>query len=264
VIALDIAYSVYAANQAYYREAFTAALAAVTGRPLSSIYVTNFQRSSVGTTIVYFDTILQGTDYDVVSAAAAVQALFCPPAGTAVVVGTPACPPLLAALAAAGLPAAGAYYNDMQVASNFNAALAEVPISAGKVGTWRFADSNEVVVLDLPYSSYAANQQYFKEAFTAGMAQALGVVEVAVFVNDFQQSPLGNVLLYFDVALPATSSSAIPVMFAQVAGLFQACNGAGASPVGCPAGAPLISALQQFGLPITQAYYNQENAPAAG
>jgi len=49
-------------------------------------------------------------------------------------------------------------------------------------------------------------------------------------------------------------------MFSQVANLFTACNGAGVSPVGCPAGSSslLVTKLQSFGLPITNAYYNQQ------
>ena len=54
-------------------------------------------------------------------------------------------------------------------------------------------------------------------------------------------------------------------MFSQVSALFQPCNGAGASPVGCNAGATslLVSKLQQYGLPIMDAYYNQQAAPGS-
>jgi len=84
-------------------------------------------------------------------------------------------------------------------------------------------------------------------------------------VNDFQASAAGTTLIYFDIELPATTSSAIPAMFGQVANLFEACLGAGVSPVGCPAGptSSLVTHLQQFGLPITDAYYNQQPAAAS-
>jgi len=264
VIAIDIPYSTYAANQAYYREAFIAGFAATTGRSLVSVYITNFQVSSVGTTLIYFDTILMGTDYDVAAAAAVVQGLFnladasC--AGSAPV-GCPAYPALTDAMTANGLPVAGAFYNDQLSSSTFNTAAATAPIVPSQVGTWHYADSNEVLALDIPYSSYATNQQYYKEAFTAGAAAALGVVQDAIFVNDFQQSAAGGTLIYFDIALPATSSSAIPVMFSQVASLFTQCNSAGVSPVGCNAGptSVLTTKLQHFGLPVTDVYYNQQN-----
>ena len=156
------------------------------------------------------------------------------------------------------------------------------PVIASEVGTWQFADSNEVIALDIPYSTYGAflvpgrfrprvdvssrvavsatNQQYYKEAITAGVAAALGVAQDAIYVNDFQMSASGTTLIYFDIALPAVSSSSIPVMFSQVSSLFTACNGAGVSPVGCPAGSSslLVTKLQSFGLPITNAYYNQQ------
>ena len=69
-------YGVYAARQAYYREAFIAAFAAVQHDRVYSVYVTNYQASSVGTTLLYFDTIISGTDYDVAAANQAVQTLF--------------------------------------------------------------------------------------------------------------------------------------------------------------------------------------------
>jgi len=266
VIALDIPYSLYASSQAYYREAFIAAFADVAGRSLTSVYITNFQASSAGTTLIYFDTILYGTDYDVATAAASVQALFnmsdasC---AASAPVGCPAFAALTDALVNNGLPVAGVYYNDQFSVSTF--IPNGNPFSAPAVGTWQFADSNEVLALDIVYATYATNQQYYKEAFTAGVAAALGTAPNAVFVNDFQQSAAGGTLIYFDIALPATTSSAIPQMFSQVASLFSACNGAGVSPVGCSAGASsvLVTKLQEFGLPITDVFYNQQN-PAAG
>lgn len=79
-------------------------------------------------------------------------------------------------------------------------------------------------------------------------------------MNDFQQSAAGTTLIYFDIELPATTSSAIPAMFAQVANLFTECNGAGVSPVGCPAGASslLVTKMKEYGLPITDVYYNNQ------
>ena len=48
-------------------------------------------------------------------------------------------------------------------------------------------------------------------------------------------------------------------MFSQVQSLFTPCNGAGVSPVGCNAGptSTLVTKLKQYGMPITDAYYNQ-------
>jgi hypothetical protein len=262
VIAVDIPYRVYAAQQAYYREAFIAAIATVREQLLYSVYVTNFQQSSQGTTLIYFDTIFLGSDYDVAAASAAVRALFdvgsadC--AATAPI-GCPALSELTDAFAASGLPAAAAYYNDQFAASAF------VPpsgtVSASQVGTWQFADSNEVIAIDIAYSAYATQQQYYKEAFIAAVAQTLGLGFDAVFVNDFQKSSAGTTKIYFDVVLDVTSSSvAVPAMLGSVQALFAACRGSGNAPIGCNAGpgSVLVLALQQYGLPVTDAYYNDE------
>jgi len=180
VIAVDIPYATYAASQAYYREAFIAAIAAVSGRSLTSIYITNFQASSAGTTLIYFDTILDGTDYDVAAAAAAVQSLFVlndTSCAATTPVGCPAHIALTNAMVGNGLPAAAAFYNDQLVASIFvpavmvrvaavaelalrlahaslNSLLSAQPIDSAAVGTWQFADSNEVLALDILYSTY--------------------------------------------------------------------------------------------------------------
>jgi hypothetical protein len=262
VIAIDIPYGVYAAQQAYYREAFIAAMADVRDQLIFSVYVTNFQQSSVGTTLIYFDTIILGSDYDVAAASAAVQALFdtsSADCASTAPIGCPAHSQLLGAFVAYGLPAAAAYYNDQFAPSAFVAPNSA--INASQVGTWQFADSNEVIAINIAYSVYATQQQYYKEAFTAAVAQSLGVEGHAVFVNDFQQSSAGTTKIYFDVELPATSSSvAVPAMLSSVQGLFQACHGDGSAPIGCSAGttSPLVIALQQFGLPITDAFYNDE------
>jgi hypothetical protein len=158
-------YSVYAAGQAFYREAFIAAFAASTSHSLVAVYITNFQASSQGTTLIYFDTIMQGSDYDVAAAAAAVQALFNltdPSCSATTPVGCPAFSALTTAMVSKGLPAAGVFYNDQLSISNYFANGAG-PIIAAEVGTWQFADSNEVLALDISYSIYATNQQFFKE-----------------------------------------------------------------------------------------------------
>jgi hypothetical protein len=226
------------------------------------VYVTNFQQSSVGTTLIYFDTIIVGSDYDVAAASAAVQALFDTSSAICASTTPIACPArsqLTAAFALYGLPAAAAYYNDQFAASAFVAPSGA--INSTQVGTWQFADANEVIAINIVYSVYATQQQYYKEAFTAAVAQSLGVSGEAVFVNDFQQSSAGTTKIYFDIELDATSSSvAVPAMLGSVQALFEACQGAGIAPIGCSAGAtsPLVVALREFGLPITDAFYNDE------
>ena len=259
VIALDIPYATYAVNQAFYREAFTSAMASVQGRMPYTVYVTNFQTSSAGTTLIFFDTILYGTDYDTVAANAAVHALF---NGTDV--GCPALPALIAAFNANGLPVNAAYYNDQYALSTW-AVSGTPPIAASQIGSWQHSDSGEVIALDVAYGVYATNQQFYKEAFAAAMADALSLPMDAVWVNDFQQSAAGTVLVYFDVALSATSSTAISNTFMDIVGLFStnAASCAATTPIGCPAGSALVAKLQQYGLPLTGAYYNQQQPATA-
>jgi hypothetical protein len=252
VIALDIPYATYAVNQNFYREAFTKAFASVLGYQVFSIYVTNFQTSSAGTTLIYFDTILYGTDYDTVAANAAVRSLF-----SGADVGSPAIPALVNAFIANGLPVGGAYYND-HLASTPSAYVdpGAVPIVADKVGTWQHMDNGEVIALNITYATYATNQQYYKEAFAAGLAAALGGGPESIWVNDFQPSAVNTVRLFFDIALPDTSSTAISNSFAEFKGLFTDCPLEGH--VGCPAGPELVGNLTLFGLPLTSAFYNQQ------
>ena len=262
VVALDLPYALYAANQMMYREAFVKAFAAVEGRQTAAVTVTSFQPSARGTVLLHFDTLLDGGDYLAVPHFfASVQALFnCSGDGT-VVRGSPACPLLLAALNAAGLPCARAYYNDQLVASVYvSPPPGAVPLNASRVGTWRHGDGGEVVALGILYATFAAHQQSYKAAFIAGMAAALNVSTESVWVEDFQPSAAGTVLLYFDVLDSATSSSAITATFVNITTLFPACRGSGGSLVGCPAGPFLVGKLQQFGLPLTAAYYNQQPA----
>jgi hypothetical protein len=241
----------------FYREAFVKAFANIEGYEVYTVYVTNFQNSTVGTTLMYFDHVLYGTDYDKVNEEAAVQALF---NGTDP--GSPALPPLVNAFVANGLPVAGAYYNDQYTPSAY---VSPVPtaINASQVGTWTHADSGEVMALDINYDLYASKQQYYKQAFTAALADTLGMGYEAVWVNDFQQSAAGTTLIYFDVSLSATTSEAISATFLGIESLFTDCHPATGDRVGCPAGAnsTLVQAMLQYGLPLTNVYYNQQPAP---
>ena len=74
-------------------------------------------------------------------------------------------------------------------------------------------------------------------------------------LSEFSTS--GATKIYFDIELPAaTSSVAVPAEFAEVASLFTPCHGPGNAPIGCAALPSLVLALQQYGLPVTAAYYN--------
>jgi len=263
VIAIDIPYGVYAAYQGFFREAFIAAVSSVLGEVPYSVYVTYFARSTVGTTLIYYDNIIAGTDYDVYAASTAVKSLFnmnASACSATTPVGCPAFSPLVAAFGANGLPAPAAYYNDQFVASVYQTPP-DTTVNVSKVGTWRAMDSNEVVAVDIEYMVYATQQQYYKKAFIAAMAHALGVSTVSVFVNDFQRSSAGTTNIYFDIELDATTSTfAVSATFVSVQNLFSRCN---AQLVGCRAGSnsTLVQLLRQYGLPVCNAYYNDQLSP---
>ena len=73
-------------------------------------------------------------------------------------------------------------------------------------------------------------------------------------------SAAGTVLVHFDVMLSATSSTAITNSYYDILGLFIASSPSCATttPAGCPANSMLVGKLQQYGLPLSAAYYNQQ------
>ena len=265
VVALDIAYASFAARYAFYREAFINAFASMLAYEPYSVTIINYQASSANSTLVYFDIVLSTlSDYDVIATVATVKTLFnlsAVPCAATTPVGCPAIPAFAEALQTNGLPIVGAYYND-QFPTQYPLVVTPPPpaLNASQVGSWQFTDGNEVLALDILYESYANREQYFRDAVVAGVADALGVAYDAVYVNDFQASAVSTTLVYVDVDLPAPTSSAIPAMFSQVALLFTQCRGPNVLPAGCPAGvnSSLVTKLRQYGLPLTNAYYNQQ------
>ena len=213
----------------------------------------------MGTTLIFFDTTLMGTDYDVVAALARVKSLFCPPGGNGgppgyanVAVGSAACPLLISALNACGLPVPAAYYNEQYNVSAWSGALLATSVNASRVGSWNRVDASEVIALNLAFSAYATNQQFYKEAFAAGLAAALNITTNAVLVNDFQVSNTGGTLIYFDRVLYGSDYD-VAAAFSLVQALFaQPCN------IGSAATAATLAGFHRYGLPITAAYYNQD------
>ena len=272
VISLDITYAVYAQHQAYYRLAFQKGISSVLTDILESdLSINTFLVSYTGGTLIYFSCLIPDM-YQVPKFNLAILNLFdttsplCANDGT--YTGCPAYQSLVDSFMFYGLPVANVYYINQKNARTWYPPPTP-NINSTKVGTWQFADSNEVIAVDIPYNKWATNTYYLQSTFIAGIAGALNIDVEAVYVNDFQSSAVGTTLIYFDIALPAYSSSAVPVMFFQVASLFTQCKGAGVSPVGCPANSALINSLKNAGLPLNNAYYNQQSpspppAPPAG
>lgn len=265
VIVLDLPFSLWAAQQRDYSQAFALALSTLLSLPNPAVTVTSFQASSYGTVTIFFDLGLSGaSDYSVVDSNTALRGLFCnggAAAGVAIVPGSPACAPLLAALRDNGVPVAAAFYASQTVASVWSSPPPAV-VNASRIGTYPLADVGEAIVLNIPYSAWAVSQQHYRQALQAGLAAALNRSDATVVILDFQQSTAATVIVYFDVVLfghpTDTSSAAVGAMYLSIEGLFADCHGTG-DRTGCaslPGAQGLLAQLKAFGLPTTNVTYN--------
>jgi len=249
-VALDIPFSAFSARATAYVDAFAGAMAAALGAPAWSLTVTELQPSSVGTALLYFNLLGHGTDSSSSAVtpelAARVRALFAPGAAE----GAAAQPPLLARLQAAGLPVANAYYQDQLAADAGGGVGAE-----NGTATWSRED-DEVVALDIAYVAFVASQSAYSAAFVAAMASLLAVPVETVHVSLIQASSAGTTLIYFSRLLdgtPSTSSDVVLAAYSELAALF------GPAPVaGSPALPAVVAAMQDFGLPLTAIYFQDQ------
>lgn len=169
VIAIDIEYAAYALREQFYNQAFADGITEVLGEKVYDIFVSIFVPSSANTTLVYFDTVLAGTDYDVPLHVQAVKALFdtnnsgC--ASTAPV-GCPAYARLTAACVAHGLPATALYYQDQFPPTAVHTPGNNVPVNSSKVGTWKVVDNNEVMAIGIPFDQFAVRFQFYRGVST--------------------------------------------------------------------------------------------------
>ena len=258
-IAIDIPMGEYQQWQAFYGAAFRLSLASLLGELDYSVVITDVEASFSNTTLIFFEIVLNGDDYDSQPIIAAIKGLFdlansnC---ATTTPLGCPAYTTLINAFSANGLPAPAAYYENQFVTSAY-VSTARVK-DTSKIGTWLWTDNGEFIALDIQFKDFQPYSQYYVKAFTAAVAQALSRPTASVSVNSFQRTIKDTTLINFDIELPDDESSAIPVSFAQVASLFEPCLGQDILPTGCSAHPKFVTALQQYGLPVTNAYYNTQ------
>jgi len=255
-IALDIAKPAYAVLQAPYQQAFEQAVTELMGLEGYQVRVTSFQSSSVGTTVLFFDVVIFGFDYNpVADSFAAVQALFCQPDNSSVAVGAPACPATLAKLRQYGLPVSNAYYNDQLALDGWAPPPFAAPASRAAVGTWTKADVGEAIALDIAFNTFAVSESFYSQAFVAATAAALNMSDVDLWITSFANSTAGTTVLFFSTVLFGTDSSSsavVPANFGAIQGLFE-------SPVvGAVSTPAYVALLQQFGLPVSNAFYNDQ------
>jgi hypothetical protein len=253
-IAVDIPKGAFAISEGWYSQAFVQAVTELLGRDVYDVSVTSFQPSSVGTTVLFFNIVLFGFDYNpIADTFNAVQALFnC--SGVPVVPGAPACPQLVALMQLYGLPVTAAFYNDQLVATGSTAPLQASNSFA--VGTFTKADNGEAIALDVPYNVFAVGEAFYSAAFMAATAQALNISAVDIAVLAFSASSSGTTVIFFGTVMYGTDSSSSAVIsnrYVAIQGLFTS------SAIGAPATPAYAAALQEFGI-TAAAFYNDQLA----
>ena len=114
------------------------------------------------------------------------------------------------------------------------------------------------MALDIDFGTFAVYESYYSAAFTAATSAALGINPEDMWVSTFSASSIGTTVVFFDMVVYGTDSSSsavIPARYMAVQGLFQGGD------IGSPATDAYIAALQQFGIPLTGAYYNDQLTP---
>ena len=132
------------------------------------------------------------------------------------------------------------------------------PTAAVAVGSWNHLDQGEAIALDIPFSSFAANQAFYSSAFVGAVATCLNVSYDTILITAFQASAVDTVIIYFNVIWDGTSSSSSEVVTVSnfaVKSLFTS------GTLGASAGTQLLNAFRMFGLPSAAAFYRVQNAP---
>jgi len=248
-VVLDIPFLQFTSHADAYVDAFSGAMARALGVSVVAVSVADYQSSSTGTTAIYFDVLLVGSDSSSSAVTPAmssrVRALFAPGA-----TGSAALSPLLAQLQSTGLPVGNAYYQD-QLTGDAGGVAKTIGIAS-----WKQSDSNEVVALNIPFTNFLPNQAFYSAAFVAAMASLLAVPVETVHVSLIQASSAGTTRIYFSRLLdgtPSTSSDVVLTAYSELAALF------GPAPVaGSPALPAVVAAMQDFGLPLTAIYFQDQ------
>lgn len=255
-VALDIPFADFESKVEQYGSGFLLAMGKLLRLPLAAITIHDTQPSSANTTIVYFDISAASTDSSssaiIHAANGLVASLFA--SGAAQTPGAPANASVVAAFRAAGLPVLNMFYLD-QFEETGNKALP----SAFYASTFNVLGL--AVALDIPFAEYAANALSYGNAFVAGMSANLGVLTETLVVTDFQISSAGTTIIFFRTLISATSSSedvlssdAIPVANLAFQALFSS------TAVGAVGNPGIVTMLQEYGLPATAVYLNDQPA----
>jgi len=263
-----------------YAAAFRTVIEALLG---CEAVVTDFQ-SDGGRTVLYAD-LISALPLDVFNSS--YLALYCPVGGASLSTGAPACLAFTQAFQEAGIPVAGVYYQRNNATGTVTTQQAGAA-NASKLGTYQAIDTGEVVCVDISFEDFAFYYDQYAVAFQLGIELALNLTRGSAVVSDTRPSLADTTCVYYDSILPFTLTGASDYSVVQDAynlvRLFTSCTSYGAEHAaccsdpgacantnivacvfGCPARVsappplkPLVASLQLFGLPVQNAYYNQE------
>jgi hypothetical protein len=241
-------------HEVAYKQAFVSSISAVLNISAAQVSLPFLKNSTVGTALLVCTFLVEDRDA-AIKINQDFQAQFSCTTPT-VRTGSPACSTLISVFNSNGLPVTAAYYVNQNTPTHY------IDKNSGKIVT---EDVGEVIAIDINYVSFVENASAYTAAFISGLADALNVSSSAIVMEQTNLalvSKVGNALLYFNILLPSyTSSSSNSVIntFQSVQSLF---NCTSTCTVGTPAGptSALVRALQKYGLPLTNAYYNDQLA----
>jgi len=150
------------------------------------------------------------------------------------------------------------YLVDQITASQFTGMSTSGIINPTDVSSWQHSDTSEVMAINIPYTTYMSNVGEYNGKITLALTELF--LGDYLFIRDLQRSIAGTTIVYFDINLPATSSTAISNAFVQFQNYFVDCHPSQGDRIGCPSGTILTQKLQSYGLP--GAFYNQQTAAA--
>lgn len=257
-IAVDIPISVYAPMQEEYGRSFVLAMAQLVVCDAAAITIHDTQASSVGTTVIFFDFIDSSPDSSssavILAANARVASLF---NGTAHTPGTPAYATVVATLRNAGMPVTAVFYGDQTVLTNNTAeVITNVPAD--------FTIAGLTVALNIDYSAFATSALSYLDSFVVALAEALDTTQDVLQVTGYLPAGAGNgTLVAFSFLSPTTTSSeALSSSAVVLSGNAKFMTLFESADLGAAAKPSLLTLLQRYGLPVTQAFL--DDLPAAG
>jgi hypothetical protein len=182
-IVVDIDYFEYARNEQVYVSKFIKTMADLLNLPSeANVRPYDYQQSTAGTAVVYFDIIIPDNDYSVNQITRSVLSLF--PGADPTSVDVPASPDVLAAFQRNGFPIGAVYLND-QLTPHLPVTFSPPPPVPPE---WIFSNAfGQYNVIQDAYFTNISITAYLQhiEAYNAALMRSLATI-LAAEVNQFQ------------------------------------------------------------------------------